>query len=164
MLFDLPDVAELARTRLINTPVRARFEAHGGSFLNDVLPKGADIASLVRVIHDHGDAAAMRILRAVRVALPDDGRLLLAEPMAETPGAEAMGDAYFGFYLMAMGHGRPRSAATLTRMLEAAGFEAVRRVATHTPLQTQLLVARCARRVFEDQAPDPLSDQMWSST
>ena len=107
------------------------------------MPQGADVASLVRVIHDHDDAAAMTILRAVRQALPPGGTLLLAEPMSGTPGAEAMGDAYFGFYLLAMGRGRPRTSAELTQMLQAAGFEAVRLLPTRMPLQTQLLVARC---------------------
>jgi demethylspheroidene O-methyltransferase len=56
---------------------------------------------------------------------------------------EAMGDAYFGFYLMAMGRGRPRSAAQLSALMEQAGFQAARVVPTRMPLQTGLLVARC---------------------
>ena len=143
VLFDLPAVAERARARFAAAGIAARASAVGGSFLTDALPRGADIASLVRVVHDHDDAAAMTILRAVRAALPAGGTLLLAEPMAGTPGAEAMGDAYFGFYLLAMGRGRPRSAAVLTEMLAEAGFEGVRRLPTHLPLQTQLLIARC---------------------
>jgi demethylspheroidene O-methyltransferase len=143
VLFDLPVVAERARARFAAAGIGARASAVGGSFLTDALPRGADIASLVRVVHDHDDAAAMTILCAVRAALPAGGTLLLAEPMAGTPGAEAMGDAYFGFYLLAMGRGRPRSAAVLTAMLTAAGFDRVRGLPTHLPLQTQLLVARC---------------------
>jgi demethylspheroidene O-methyltransferase len=96
----------------------------------------------VRVIHDHDDAAALAILRAARAALPAGGTLLLAEPMAGTAGAEAMGAAYFGFYLLAMGSGRPRDVAALTALLEAAGFVAVRRRRTATPLLTGVLVAR----------------------
>jgi len=145
LLFDLPAVAERARARFAAAGIAPRATAVGGSFLTDALPRGADIASLVRVVHDHDDAHAMTLLRAVHAALPAGGTLLLAEPMAGTRGAEAMGDAYFGFYLLAMGRGRPRSAAELTRMLNAAGFEAVRAVATRLPLQTQLLVARSAR-------------------
>jgi demethylspheroidene O-methyltransferase len=145
VLFDLPAVAQRARTRFAAAGIAARARAVGGSFLTDALPRGADIASLVRVVHDHDDANAMTLLRAVHAALPAGGTLLLAEPMAATPGAEAMGDAYFGFYLLAMGRGRPRSAVELTQMLNAAGFEAVRAVATRLPLQTQLLVARRAR-------------------
>jgi demethylspheroidene O-methyltransferase len=142
MLFDLPAVAERGRARFAAAGLGARASVFGGSFLIDALPRGADIASLVRVIHDHDDANALVILRAVHAALPPGGTLLLAEPMAGTKGAEAMGDAYFGFYLLAMGRGRPRRADELGAMLDAAGFAAVRRVPTRMPLQTQLLVAR----------------------
>ena len=142
MLFDLPAVAELARLRFSATGIGSQTRVYGGSFLSDALPTGADVVSLVRVIHDHDDTHAMTILRAVHAALPPGGRLLLAEPMAGTRGAEAMGDAYFGFYLLAMGRGRPRSAGELTRMLRAAGFAAIRPVPTRVPLQTRLLVAQ----------------------
>ncbi len=145
MLVDLPAVAEQARARFQGAGIAPRASAFGVDFLTEPLPRGADIASLVRVLHDHDDTSAMTILRAVHAALPAGGTLLLAEPMAGTPGAEAMGDAYFGFYLLAMGRGRPRSAAELRAMLKAAGFETVRAVPTHLPLQTQLLVARRAR-------------------
>jgi demethylspheroidene O-methyltransferase len=144
MLFDLPVVAERARRRFEAANLASRAEVHAGSFLTDALPTGADVASLVRVIHDHDDDAAVHILRAVHAALPPGGTLLLAEPMSGTRGAEAMGDAYFGLYLFAMGRGRPRSRHELTTMLEATGFCRVRQVPTRLPLQTQLLVAQRA--------------------
>jgi demethylspheroidene O-methyltransferase len=142
VLFDLPAVVERARARCAAAGIGERLRIEGGSFLTDALPSGADVASLVRVIHDHDDESALRILRAVRSALPPGGTLLLAEPMAGTPGAEAMGDAYFGFYLLAMGRGRPRSAETLRELLQTAGFEQVRQARTRMPLQIGLLVAR----------------------
>jgi demethylspheroidene O-methyltransferase len=52
-----------------------------------------------------------------------------------------MGDAYFGLYLLAMGQGRPRSAATLAAMLREAGFARTRTLRTHTPLLTGVIVA-----------------------
>ena len=88
--------------------------------------------TLVRVLHDHDDARVRTLLAAVRRALPSGGRLVVAEPMAATPGAEAMGDAYFGFYLLAMGRGQPRSAERLTALLVEAGFQSVRRVTDGT--------------------------------
>lgn len=144
VLFDLPTVADRARTRFAAAGIGQRTTVVGGSFLTDALPTGADVATLVRVIHDHDDADAMTILHAVHAVLPPGGTLLLAEPMAGTRGAEAMGDAYFGFYLFAMGRGRPRREDELTSMLRAAGFDAVQRVPTRMPLQAQLLVARRA--------------------
>jgi demethylspheroidene O-methyltransferase len=83
----------------------------------------------------------MALLRAVHAALPPDGTLLITEPMAQTPGAERAGDAYFGFYLLAMGSGRPRSADEIKAMLQAAGFTRTRTVATSVPLTTRIIVA-----------------------
>lgn len=140
MLFDLPAVAARARERL--APLGQRVRCVGGDFLRDALPRGADLISLVRVVHDHDDDAAAALLRAAYQALPAGGTLLLAEPLAGTPGAGAMGDAYFGCYLLAMGSGRPRSAQALTALLQAAGFAHVRQVPTRVPLQTSMLVAR----------------------
>ena len=146
MLFDLPAVAERARQRFQSAGLAGRAHAHGGDFLQDDLPYGADIASLVRVIHDHNDGGALRILRAVRRALPVGGVLLLAEPMAAMRGAETVGDAYFGFYLLAMGRGRPRTAQRLMELVREAGFGDIRRIATDMPLQTALLTARAVRK------------------
>jgi demethylspheroidene O-methyltransferase len=142
MLFDLPAVVDRARVCFAESGLTDQVLSFGGSFFTDPLPTGADVATLVRVIHDHDDESALRIFRAVRRALPHGGTLLLAEPMAGTPGAEAMGDAYFGFYLLAMGRGRPRSAQALRALLHAAGFDQVRQVRTNMPLQTGLLIAR----------------------
>jgi len=144
MLFDLPPVAEQARARLAAAGLDGRCTVEGGDFLADPLPQGADVVSLVRVIHDHDDPAALDILRAARRALALGGTLLLAEPMAGTPGAEPIGDAYFGFYLMAMGRGRARTQAELCALLKAAGFYGIRRVPTHTPLLVSVLVANAS--------------------
>ena len=134
MLLDLPSVAERARRRFAAEGLADRIACHGGSFLDGDLPRGADLISLVRIVHDHDDGAAMRLLRAAYAALPPGGSLVIAEPMAGTPGAEPIGDAYFGFYLLAMGSGRARSADELGRMLAEAGFTGIRALRTRRPL------------------------------
>jgi demethylspheroidene O-methyltransferase len=53
-----------------------------------------------------------------------------------------MGEAYFGFYLLAMGSGRPRTPEELKAMLRQAGFERVRLRRTRRPLLTRVLTAR----------------------
>ncbi len=135
-LFDLPAVAERARTRLGD-----RVAVFPGSFTVDAIPQGADIVSLVRILHDHDDDVVISLLRAVYKSLPTGGTILIAEPMARTAGAEAMGHAYFGLYLLAMGSGRPRTASELCVMLENAGFRSVREVSTALPLVTYILTA-----------------------
>jgi len=143
-VFDLPGVVGRARGRFERDGLSARCSAVGGDFFNDALPRGADLISLLRVVHDHDDEPVLTLLRAVRDALPPGGRLLLAEPLAGTPGAEAMGDAYFGFYLLAMGQGRPRSEAQLRALLQQAGFGRVQPLRTRMPLQTGLLLVDLA--------------------
>jgi demethylspheroidene O-methyltransferase len=141
-LLDLPAVADRARARFAEQGLSSRAEAHGGNFKTGPLPAGADIISLVRVVHDHDDAEAQTILNNARNALPKGGTLLIAEPMAETPGAESVG-AYFIFYLLAMGSGRPRSPATLTQMLKTAGFQHIDLLPTRRPMLVRVLRARC---------------------
>ncbi len=142
MLFDLPGVVPGATRAFAAAGVAARASAWGGDFTRDALPAGADIASLIRVIYDHPDERALLILRAVHAALPPGGTLLLAEPMAAASGARRMGDAYFGFYLLAMHGGRPRSAAQLGALLQQAGFTQVQKLETPIPLQVSVLLAR----------------------
>jgi demethylspheroidene O-methyltransferase len=144
LLFDLPAVAERAQIRFEAACLTGRAKAVGGDFFVDPLPRGADVVSLVRVIHDHDDASALALLRAIRRVLPDDGVLLVAEPMSGTRGAEPVGDAYFGFYLLAMGRGRARTIGELTELMRRAGFGQFRSISTRMPLQTSLLLARPA--------------------
>jgi demethylspheroidene O-methyltransferase len=145
-VFDLPEVAKRARARFAALGLSQRVDAVGGDFAAMALPQGADIVSLVRVVHDHDDGKVLTLLHAVRAVLPDHGVLLLAEPMAGTAGAQAMGDAYFGMYLWAMGSGRPRRVAELAALLDQAGFAPPRHLPNATPLQTQVLIARVKPR------------------
>jgi demethylspheroidene O-methyltransferase len=139
--FDLPGVAARARARFHAEGIAQRATAHGGSFFDDDLPPNFDLITLNRVLHDHDDAHALQLLKAIRRAMPVGGSLLLTEPMADTPGAKAMGHAYFGMYLWAMGRGRSRSAETITAMLREAGFSKVREIATRSPRQARILQA-----------------------
>lgn len=142
MLLDLPPVAARARQRLAETGLAGRVAIHAGDFCADRLPAGADLVSLVRVVHDHDDAAVLQLLRAVRAVLPPDGALLIAEPMSGQAGTEPMADAYFGFYLFAMGQGRPRTPEAVMELVRSAGFCDARLRPTARPLLASVVVAR----------------------
>lgn len=141
-LFDLPDVADIARDRLAAAGLGARATVTGGSFLRDPLPRGADVASLIRVVHDHDDMKVMELFAAVRAALPGNGTLVIGEPMSGEAHSDAM-SAYFGVYLYAMGSGRPRSFAALREMLQKSGFADVSQRKTPIPMIASVVVARC---------------------
>ncbi|MEM6905272.1 MAG: methyltransferase [Pseudomonadota bacterium] len=135
-LMDLPPVAEAARAR-----VGRDIEIAGGSFLDDPLPD-ADAFSLIRVCYDHSDGTVARLLSRVRDALPPGGRLILSEPMSGGDRPTRSGDAYFGFYTMAMTTGRVRSADQHRAGLAAAGFVEIRQHPVRHPFVTSVLSAR----------------------
>jgi demethylspheroidene O-methyltransferase len=139
-LFDLPAVVAGAAPKLAARGL-SHVALNGGSFRDDPLPRGADLISLVRICHDHDDDVVRALLAKAHAALPPGGRLLIAEPMAGTPGAEVMGDAYFGLYLWAMGSGRPRTTADYLALLAGAGFGNARELTTALPMVTRLIVA-----------------------
>jgi demethylspheroidene O-methyltransferase len=142
MLFDLPAVATRARAKLLADGLRSRVEILEGDFLTDPLPPGADLITLIRILHDHDDAGVATILRAARAALPTDGALLIAEPMSGAPTADPVCDVYFAFYLLAMGRGRARTPAELIDLLREAGFGRARQLRTRSPFLLRAIVAQ----------------------
>jgi demethylspheroidene O-methyltransferase len=136
-VFDLPPVLAGARG------LPSRVALHPGDFFASPLPEGYDCVTLSRILHDHDDDRCLRILRTVRAALPEGGRLVIAEPMAGIRGAEGMGDAYFGLYLWAMNSGRPRTPAEYGTLLDTAGFARWQQRGTNMPVITSLIVSSC---------------------
>jgi demethylspheroidene O-methyltransferase len=138
-LFDLPAVADIARQRLERDGLSGRVTIAGGSFLSDPLPEGADIATLIRIAHDHDDDSVLAAMAAIRRILPPDGKLIVAEPLSGIPAIAPVTDAYFGAYFAAMGQGRTRTAAEIARLATSAGFGRARIIRTRMPLVTGLI-------------------------
>ena len=140
-IFDLPGVVDGARARLGRDDSTCSIALHSGDFFKDALPFGYDCISFVRILHDHDDAPAQALLDSARRALPKGGRILIAEPLADTTAAKAMGETYFGWYLWAMRSGRPRSAEEISKMIETAGFSRIKQLSTAQPMVTSVIVA-----------------------
>lgn len=132
-IFDLPEVLAGADS--------SHAELHPGSFRDADIPAGYDLVTLTRILHDHDDDVVQALLAKIQKALPQNGRLLIIEPMAGAVSAGRMGDAYFGLYLWAMGSGRPRTAQEICSMLASAGFSRAKPVKTALPIITDAIVA-----------------------
>jgi demethylspheroidene O-methyltransferase len=141
-LFDLPAVVQRAACRLRAAGFGDRLDVFGGDFLVDPLPEGADVITLIRVLHDHDDRGVKAILAAARAALPPGGLLIVAEPMSRAPEPDPVCDAYFGMYLLAMGRGRARTKGEIQGLLAEAGFRSARARPTATPSLLTLVFAR----------------------
>ncbi|MEM0900261.1 MAG: methyltransferase [Pseudomonadota bacterium] len=141
-LIDLPPVAKEAETRLTRIGLQGKIECHGGSFFDAELASEPDCYSLVRVLYDHDDDAALIILKNVRRAMTNGDTLLIAEPMDGNSPGEQLAGAYFHMYLLAMRSGKCRTAARHIELLRAAGFKNTRKIKTNLPVATGLIVAR----------------------
>lgn len=142
-VFDLPQVIDAISSRH-----RREIETISGDMFADSLPASFDVISLVRILHDHDDQPVDALLKKCFDALPSGGRLIIAEPMAGTRSAESIGHTYFGFYLWAMGSGRPRTQKELAAALKRAGFTSVKEKRTHIPALVRVLTAKKPNVIF----------------
>jgi len=138
-LFDLPAVLQGAGARL--GPFGGRVKLHEGSFRDDPLPQGADTISLIRVLYDHSDETVAALLRAVHTALPQGGRLIVAEPMSGGAKPDAITDVYFSLYTLAMQTGRTRSMDEIATLIGSAGFVNIRKVPCFRPYIASAITA-----------------------
>lgn len=126
ILFDQPHVVSGAV--LAERGVAERATAVGGDFRSSV-PAGGDAYIVKRAFYDLGDDAAASLLKAVRAAIRDDGRLLIIEPVGEPGDAFDWGKLY-DVLLLAMRGGGSRTREEHEALLAGAGFELLRVIRT----------------------------------
>jgi len=126
ILFDLPHVVAGAPAVLAAAGVDGRCEVVGGSFFDGV-PTGADAYVLRSVVHDWEDVDAVRILDAVRQAIPDHGRVLLVERVVAGPN-EGRAAKWSDLNMLVSPGGRERTQQEFDDLLGRAGFRPTRTV------------------------------------
>ncbi len=132
VLFDRPSVVAGADAVLEPAGVSERCTVEGGSFF-DAVPAGGDAYVLKAIIHDWDDDQSVAILRAVRTAIADDGKLLLFE-MVLPEGAPAHLGFMVDLEMLVSAGGRERTAAQYSELLAKAGFRMSRVIPTASPL------------------------------
>ena len=118
VVFDLPEVVTEAARRLHAAGLADRCQTLAGSFFRDV-PTGADVYVLSDILHYWNDRHAREILRAVRRAIPDHGRLLLVEEVVAPPNQP--GGKLMDLLMLAVG-GRERTEEEWRALLADSGF------------------------------------------
>ena len=124
-IFDLPHVAEAARSRIAAAGLSDRCEAVGGDAFVAV-PAGADAYVLKGVIHDWDDKEAIAILRTCRAAMSDGSKLILIERILpeQIDPDDALTRAKFihDINMMVNPGGRERTEAEFRNLLSQAGL------------------------------------------
>lgn len=120
IVFDLPPTAEQARAIIAASPYADRIEVRGGDFF-EAVPAGGDLYFLKQILHDWNDDECVRILRSIRRAIPDHGRLALIEYLLPDTPEHHPGFA-MDIHMMVLSTGRERTRSEYAALLEAAGF------------------------------------------
>ncbi|WP_197373580.1 methyltransferase [Mycolicibacterium baixiangningiae] len=132
VLFDLPAVVANAAPTFTAAGVADRVTIRGGSFMESV-PEGADAYVVKNIIHDWQDEDAVRILRNIRTAVADGGKLVLLEMVLPERADSFLGLMVDLEMLVAVG-GRERTRAEYANLLQRSGFRLTRVLDTVTPL------------------------------
>ncbi|MFC4057558.1 methyltransferase [Planomonospora corallina] len=127
VLFDREDVVPGARRFLAEAGFADRCECVSGDFFVSV-PAGADAYMLSSVIHNWSDEDAARILRTVREAMADDGRVLLVEFVVPDGDGRHVSKDIDMRMLALFGEGMERSTSEYAELLGKAALRFERQV------------------------------------
>lgn len=130
-LFDLPHVVESAEPFLTAAGVADRCARVGGDFFATI-PAGADAYALAQILHDWDDERSLAILRQVRQAIPEHGKLLIVE-LVLPEGNEPFLGKWLDLHMLVLLGGQERTVAQYAMLLRAAGFELTGVVPTSEP-------------------------------
>jgi hypothetical protein len=120
ILLDLERTVGSAVEYLTAEGVAERCEIVAGDFFKGV-PPGGDVYLLASVIHNWGDDGAADILRTVRTAMPEHGRLLMVEVVLPDDDRPHPGKD-LDVRMLTMHEGKERSQSEYSELLERAGF------------------------------------------
>jgi hypothetical protein len=128
VLYDMPHVVSEGRRLLQSRGVADRCEIIGGSFF-DSIPASGDAYMLSHIIHDWPEEKCLAILRNVRRAVPDGGRLLIVEYVIP-PGNAPHLSKFFDLILMTITGGMERTADQYAALLAQLRFRVTRVIPT----------------------------------
>jgi len=131
IIFDRPEVVEIARNRIASFGLSNRCECIGGDFFLS-LPSGGDAYLLASIIHDWDDEKSLTILRSCRRAMDRRAKLLLVE-MVIPPGDVPFFGKLLDLNMLTHFGGRERTELEYRNLLSTAGFQLTRVVPTRTP-------------------------------
>lgn len=139
ILFDLPAVADRARSIISGAGLSDRCQIVGGDFFSSV-PVGGDAYVMRHIIHDWDDDEAIAILRNCREAMNPEGRILVVETVIP-PGNEPCFGKWLDLMMLVVG-GCERTEEQYRRLFSEAGLKLNRIVPT--ALEISVIEGMCA--------------------
>ncbi len=125
---ELPQVARQARESIQASGLAERCQAIECDFFLEA-PAGFDAFLMCHTLHDWEDEPSAKILANCRRALPPGGKLLLVENLIPEHGGFSVAKL-LDLEVLVIGGGKERTEAEYRALLQAAGFELARVIAT----------------------------------
>lgn len=130
-VFDLPDVVRIAGANVRGAGLEGRILTVAGSYVEDDLGEGFDVAFLSDVLHQEEPEAAVSLLRKVHAALRPGGRIVVQGMYLNEDRVSPRWPALVSLILLVMyGTARVYTVGETMGMLEEAGF----REPEHVPM------------------------------
>jgi acetylserotonin O-methyltransferase len=121
VVFDLPQVTELALVHASRSAAASRVSAMAGDFFHDDLPE-ADLFAMGRILHDWPEGKIRALLAKVHGRLPSGGGVLLAEKLLNENKAGPVSAQLQSLNMLVCTEGKERTLGEYRRLLEDAGF------------------------------------------
>lgn len=129
ILFDLPDVIPLARSRIAGSGAEHRVTLVAGDYNSDPLPRGADLAWVSAIVHQNSPQQNRSLFRRLAEAMEPGSSVLIRDVVMDPTRTRPRSGALFALnMLVGTEGGGTYTLAEIGRDLEAAGFQAVRLV------------------------------------
>ena len=142
--FDLPPVLRVTRRFARREGVGRRIRFLPGDLRRLSFDRGPyDLVILGHICHSEGAPRTRRLLRAARRALAPEGRILIAEFLADEDRKGPLASLLFALVMLARtADGKVFTFGEMRRLLREAGFGELRRI--HAPPNATLLLAHVA--------------------
>jgi len=151
VVFDRPEVAELARKRLAAEGLGDRCVPVGGDFHASV-PAGGDVYLLKGILHNWSDEDAVNLLRNCRRAMGPASRLVLLEAVLP-PGDAFHPSKFLDLAMLIVYGGRERTLDEHRTLLERAGLRITETGSAARPM-----------RLIEAGPADRTDPPLWTAT
>jgi hypothetical protein len=134
-VYDLPQVAEIAATKIAQARLSDRIQTIGGDFFRDAAyPSGHDLIVLSMIMHDWSEADDRAILRKCYDALPRGGAVIICELLVNNDKSGPVPGALMSLnMLIETSGGRNYTAGEYSAWLKDIGFKKIRTVRFESP-------------------------------
>ena len=131
-VFDLEHVVEGANKIALEYNVSERLKTVSGNFFKEI-PKGGDIYLLKSIIHNLSDEQCVDLLKRISKVLPDQGKILIIEPVIENNNRYSFAKLYDVQMLVSRNGGKERTREEFRKIAAASGLIIQRFIKTAAP-------------------------------